>query len=66
MTEPEVLDEIRKHIDAADSIRSLARRWEVTPSYLCDLRDGRRSPGAKILKQLGLRRAKTVAYVRVS
>lgn len=66
MTESEVLDSIRTHIAAADSIRALVREWGVTPSYLCGLQDGRRMPGPKILTHLGIRKVKTTMYVKVS
>ncbi len=62
MTESEVVALVRIAIAKAGSIRALGRQWGVTPSYLCDLRDGRRAPGPKILDQLGLKRVKVVTY----
>lgn len=59
-------DEMRalvvRRIEAAPSLRKLAASWGVSPSYLVDLRLGRRDPGPAILKHFGLRRVVTVTY----
>lgn len=36
--------------------RAAAHRWRVSEAYLCDVLHGRRQPGPKLLKALGLRR----------
>lgn len=64
MTESEVIDVIRARIAKSGSVRALAREWNVSPSYLCDLRDGRRAPGPKILEPFGMRRVVRVEYVK--
>lgn len=62
MDEKQVIERVRKEVGRAGSIRALAREWGVTPSYICDLLNGRRAPGGKILGPLGLRMVKTVTY----
>lgn len=54
---------IQVAIDCAESQRSLARTWGVSPSYLTDLRLGRRLPGPSILKHFGLKRVVVTRYV---
>lgn len=63
MTEQQVIQRVKKEIERVGSLRGLAREWGVTPSYLCDIVNGRRAPGPKILTPLGLRWVKTVSYV---
>ena len=48
------------------SLRAYADTLGCSPSYLCDLYNGNREPGEKILKQLGLAKkvTKTVTYVK--
>ncbi len=56
--------------DQADASRDRAGRlgqgagaeWKVDPAYLADLARGRRVPGPKILRALGLERVKTITY----
>ena len=62
MTEDQVRTEIERLITEAGSLRALARRWKITPSYLSDLRTGRRAPGPQVLRPLGLTRVVTVRY----
>ena len=62
MTEDQVRTEIERLIAEAGSLRALARRWKITPSYLSDLRTGRRAPGPQVLGPLGLTRVVTVRY----
>ena len=52
MTEEQVRAQVERLIQEAGSLRALARRWKITPSYLSDLRfrpSGRRTcgPGAR-------------------
>jgi transcriptional regulator with XRE-family HTH domain len=60
-------DEVRKRVEAlvveAGSLRELARRWDVSPSYLSDFLNGRRGPGPQILGPLGLVADVVVRYV---
>jgi hypothetical protein len=49
---------------------NLGRKWgkvAITlgfyPSYICDVRAGRRSPGPKLLKSLGLKKEMDIRYV---
>ena len=55
-----------KDSQADRSLRSYADTLGCSPSYLCDLYSGKREPGEKILKQLGLEKkvTKTVTYVK--
>jgi hypothetical protein len=62
MTEDQVVDLIRQKVTQAGSMRGLAGEWDVTPSYISDLLNGRRAPGVKILGRLGLTRVKTIDY----
>jgi hypothetical protein len=62
MTEQQVIDLVRAEVEKAGSYRALGAKWGVTPSYLCDLLQGRRAPGPKLLRPLGLERVVTVEY----
>lgn len=62
MDEQQVIERIKREVKRAGSYRALGREWGITPPYICDLIHGRRSPGAKVLKALGLRKIKTVTY----
>lgn len=64
MTESDVISLVRAKVAEVGSMRELARRWGVSMSYVSDLVNGRRAPGAKILEPLGLERVKTVEYLR--
>ncbi len=61
-------DVIRKLKDSQGdlSLRAYADALDCSPSYLCDLYSGKRDPGEKILKRLGLEKkvTKTVTYVK--
>jgi hypothetical protein len=48
------------------SLRAYANSLGCSPSYLSDLYSGKRDPGEKILKQLGLAKkvTRTVTYVK--
>jgi lambda repressor-like predicted transcriptional regulator len=45
--------ELQRRINAAVSLRALARQWGVSPSRLCDALKGRRPIGEDLLKHLG-------------
>jgi hypothetical protein len=53
MTETEVLDVI-KAARGEKSIRDFAKEIGVSHSYVADILDGRRKPGAKILSCFGI------------
>ena len=54
MTVEQVRELIRKR--AGDNQAAWAIKHEFSPSYLSDVLNGRREPGEKILKALGLER----------
>jgi hypothetical protein len=62
MDESQVIGMVRNEVTRAGSMRALCREWGVTPSYMCDLLNGRRAPGPKILGPLKLTKRKTVVY----
>jgi hypothetical protein len=55
MNESEMQEAIRTAVACAPSMRSLARSWGVSVSYLSDLCKGKRRPGPSILKHFGLK-----------
>jgi hypothetical protein len=62
MNESDVISLIRDKVAEIGSMRGLADRWGISAAYVSDLLAGRRSPGVKILGQLGLERVKTISY----
>lgn len=62
MSEADVRKLVQAAIDKAPSLRHLAKEWGITPSYLCDIRLGRRAPGPPVLDALGLERTVVVTY----
>ena len=54
MTEHQVVEAVRDEIRRAGSIKDLAARWSIVPSYICMVAKRRVSPGPKILAALGL------------
>lgn len=52
---------INAYVESRGSLRALAQEWECSAMYLCDLRKGRRTPGPKILKALGIKKIVTRA-----
>ena len=64
MSEADVVQAVRVAIECAESLRALAKKWGVTPSYLCDIQHNRRVPGPKILRHFGLERNVVVYYTR--
>lgn len=63
-TVEEIRSAIQTAIECSASQRDLAKAWGVSPSYLTDLRLGRRLPGPSILKHFGMKRVVEVKYVR--
>ncbi|MDP4021174.1 hypothetical protein Q8W71_00935 [Methylobacterium sp. NEAU 140] len=53
----QVLDLLRARVEAAGSASAAARSLGVSPSYLIDVRERRRPPGARLLAGLGLEQA---------
>src|SRR4051812_1628398 len=62
MNEQEVVEIVRKEAKRAGGVRPLAREWKVSPCYISDLMNGRRTPGPKILGPLGLERVARVTF----
>lgn len=56
MTRDELTTLIRAAVKDAGSQRALARKWDVSPSYVTDLLRGLRDPGPTILDAMGLER----------
>lgn len=65
LTEDDIAAIVRDRIADAGGVRKLAEKLGVSPSYVCDLKEGRRLPGPKILGHLGIECVRTVAYYRV-
>jgi len=55
-----VMDLIVTAAKNAGSQKALAQEWGISEQYLSDILKGRREPGNKVLKQLGL--VKMVVY----
>ena len=62
MNESQVIDRVRREVERAGSMRALAREWGVSPPYLSDVLNRRRTPGPSVLVPLGLRRVRKVTY----
>ena len=56
MTREGVVRLIQTRVKEAETAVRVADKWEVSPQYLSDVLSGKREPGAKILKCLGLER----------
>ena len=59
MTEEEVIA-LMKTTQGERSLRAFAEELQVTPSYLSDIYNGRRSPGPAILKFFGIGKRRQV------
>jgi hypothetical protein len=59
-TDADVREELRLLADSMSTHAALAKKMGISPAYLCDVLDGRRNPGPKILKFLKLK--KVVCY----
>lgn len=70
MTRRQVLQIVESERDAAGGVRALARKWRLSAPYISDVLRGRRDPGPKVLKKLGLRKVPPApvepSYVEVS
>jgi DNA-binding transcriptional regulator YdaS (Cro superfamily) len=58
-----LLEMIEIGVTVAGSQKAFAKQAGVSEQYICDIRRGRREPGAKILRYFGLERV--VSYRRV-
>lgn len=54
MNEQYVLDLFERLIKDAGSMRALAKRWSMSPAYLCDIRYKRRLLSDTVLENMGL------------
>ena len=64
MSEQEVLDIIRQAVDRAGSQKAFAELCGVSAPYLSDVLKGNRSPGERILNQLGIKKFTDYEYIR--
>lgn len=65
MTEIEVRRLVKVGIKRAGSLRKYAKEMGINASYVSDMVNGRRNPGPKLLKPLGLKRVVVVEYVPI-
>ena len=56
MTRKDVIDLLLKKRDPEETSLRFAERIGISPQYLNDIWHGRRDPGPKVLKFLGLRK----------
>lgn len=56
MTIEQVIKQLKQYVDAHGSQLAAAKSIDCTPPYLNDVLRGKRSPGPKILKALGLQK----------
>lgn len=54
VSEGEVRIVLREMVDGYESLRQAAAKWKVSPAYLSDILSGRRQPGMKILRVMGM------------
>lgn len=64
MTKTDVLNALRAVVKRHKTQSAAATALGVTPPYLHDVLNGRREPGPRILKALGLERAVVYGKVR--
>lgn len=64
MTESDVAQIVEREIERAGGVRALSREWGVSPCMISDLRNGRRGPGPKVLKKLGMKKVLRVEFVK--
>lgn len=60
LAESDVRRLLQTMIDEAGGVRAFAKELGCTPSYVCDMRLGRRAPAPAVLERLGL--VKVVRY----
>lgn len=53
---------IQAAINDAGGVRALARQWGLTPSYITDLRLGRRAPSEEVCRRVCVRKVVEVRY----
>jgi hypothetical protein len=63
MTKESLIKLLHKKAQRSESWTRLADSLSVSPQYLQDIKDGRREPGDKLLRGLGM--VKVVTYVKV-
>lgn len=56
MDRDDVINKIHEALTEFDSQKTAAKKWHLSPSYLTDVLRGRRKPGQKILRVVGLQR----------
>jgi transcriptional regulator with XRE-family HTH domain len=62
VTESEIIALIRQQVADAGSLRGLARRLGIAPSYLSDVLTGKAPPGDAVLGPLGYEKITSVSY----
>ena len=62
MTKESLIKLLHKKAEQCESWTRLADKLGITPQYLQDIKDGRREPGDKLLRGLGM--VKVVTYVK--
>lgn len=62
MTKEALINTLHKRFVQLGSWSKVAASLKITPQYLQDIKDGRREPGDKLLKGLGM--VKVVTYVK--
>jgi len=63
MTAEKLRDMLRRECERAGSQAAWAKKHGIGPAYISDIISGRREPGAKLLRALGVERM--VCYCRV-
>lgn len=53
----DVRTRLRKSVNASGGQKAWAEKHDISPQYVCDVLMGRRLPGDKITKALGLEKA---------
>lgn len=64
MSESEVLDIIRQHIDRVGSQKAFAELCGVSAPFLSDVLRGYRRPGEKILSYIGIKKTEDYEYIQ--
>ena len=62
LTESQLRSAIHSAIETTGSLRQQAKLWGISPSYLSDICNGRRSVSDAVARHLGMRRRVVVAY----
>ncbi len=64
-TEHELIADIKARADKFESHLQAARYWGVSRSMLCEVLKGRKGPGTKLLKAIGMERVVSYRVVEV-